>query len=235
MEENNGEQEEYISNRVTKWGYEKIVDNYVKNTKGYARDVIVSSFYYQLLQDGKEFDFVRSHLPDFNKTVGNEYMRNEIYNTLVRGEQWLKDYSSATISHTNFVPVNSADSLFDKIVEKYRGKVVYVDFWGTWCIPCLEEMPNSKALYKTFNGKDIIFLFLGVQSNEKVWKATIAEKQIPGEHYLLKDTEYNVLKKKFNITGVPHYLIVDKRGYVKDSNASRPGDKNVKKDLDDLL
>lgn len=99
----------------------------------------------------------------------------------------------------------------------------------------MQEMPASNALYGYFKGKDIIFLYLAVQSQEKIWKSVIADKKIAGEHYLLKNSQYNALSKKFSITGVPHYVIVDKLGYVKEENALPPNNTALKKELESLL
>jgi len=57
-------------------------------------------------------------------------------------------------------------------------------------------MPASRALWQNFQNNDVVFLYLGVESKKEVWKSTIAALKIPGEHYLLSNSEYGALKKQ---------------------------------------
>jgi thioredoxin-related protein len=81
----------------------------------------------------------------------------------------------------------------------------------------------------------VVFIYLGVQSVEKDWKAMIAKLDIKGEHYLLNNNEYSALAEKFQISGIPRYILVDKNGRVFSDNAKRPGDDKLKPEIDTLL
>ena len=72
-----------------------------------------------------------------------------------------------------------------------------------------------------------MFLYLGVSCTEESWKNTIKTKEIKGEHYLLSQDEYTLLGDRFQISGIPRYLLVDKKGNVVNENAPRPGEQNV--------
>jgi hypothetical protein len=96
-------------------------------------------------------------------------------------------------------------------------------------------MPNSKILRDKLAGKDVVFLYLGLQSEEKAWKAMIAKLDIQGEHYLLNKNEYAAIAEKFQISGIPHYVLVDQKSHVVDGNAKRPGDDKLKPEIEALL
>jgi len=134
----------------------------------------------------------------------------------------------------DFIPINNktiilppfqkveSDKVFEKLIEKYKGKVVYIDFWATWCGPCRQEIPHSKILSSHFAGQDVVFLFLCCQSDKKNWENTIKSEQMTGDQYLLSIDEYNSLTKLFNIQGVPTYVLIDKKGNITNKNAPRP-------------
>lgn len=140
---------------------------------------------------------------------------------------------------TNILPPllkNEADKIFEKLIGKYNGKVVYIDFWATWCGPCRQEIPYSKILSAHFAGQEVIFLNLCCQSDKKNWELVIKSDQMTGDHYLLSSDEYNILSKLFNIQGVPTYALIDKEGKIINKNAPRPSNgPMIIKAIDQLL
>ena len=114
--------------------------------------------------------------------------------------------------------------LLDSIANKYKGKVLYIDFWAPWCSPCMGGIEYAQKLKHKYAKKDIVFIYFGVSCEKDKWKATISEKKIIGEHFYLENNQYSSLKKAFNIKiqGIPHYIIVNKKGVLVNSNAPGP-------------
>lgn len=111
--------------------------------------------------------------------------------------------------------LNKADGeeLFEAIIKKFKGKVVYIDFWATWCGPCIYGINKIEPLKKEMEDKDVVFLYItNYTSPEGKWKNSIPD--IKGEHYRLSNDEWNYLSEKFNIRGIPHYTLVNKKGQV---------------------
>jgi thiol-disulfide isomerase/thioredoxin len=129
----------------------------------------------------------------------------------------------------------TADRVLANLTSKYRGKVVYLDFWATWCSPCLAEMPHSKKLNTQLANNDVVFLYLASQCKDKDWKAMVADLKLPGEHVLLNNDDFNALSLKFQINGIPRYMLIDKTGRVIDDNARRPSDSQLTGDINKLL
>lgn len=123
-----------------------------------------------------------------------------------------------------------------KYIDKYLGKVVYIDFYATWCGPCREEIPFAKALFYEFKDKDVIFLNLCCQSKKVDWENMIKQKGIEGENYLLNNEEYNFLSKLYNVKGFPTYILIDKKGKVNDYQPPRPSSrKDIIEKINKLL
>ncbi|WP_285058166.1 TlpA family protein disulfide reductase [Pedobacter ginsengisoli] len=129
-----------------------------------------------------------------------------------------------------------ATGIVKNMLERYKGKVVYLDIWATWCIPCLTEMKNSKKLRDQFAGKDVIFLYLCISSpTESTWQRLIAGHNIEGEHYFLSNAQSADLAREFNIRMIPRYLIFDKNGNVANKEADRPSSTKTKMEIEGLL
>jgi thiol-disulfide isomerase/thioredoxin len=113
----------------------------------------------------------------------------------------------------NETPKTEGDKIFDAIMEKYRGKVVFVDFWATWCSPCRSGIENMKPLKEEMKDKDVVFVYItNPGSPTDTWNMMVPD--IKGEHYRINQDEWNNMSSKFNITGIPHYVLVDKTGKV---------------------
>jgi len=109
---------------------------------------------------------------------------------------------------------SSAKQIMDSIMISNKGKVIYIDFWATWCGPCMAEFPNSKALMKQMDNKDVSFIFLCLDSKEKIWKAKLDELNLSGQHYFLSKKQSDDIREAFEISGIPYYILVDKNGMI---------------------
>jgi len=114
-----------------------------------------------------------------------------------------------------------------KYINKYLGKVIYIDFYATWCGPCREEIPYAKSLHHEFENKGVVFLNLCAQSEKEDWKNMIKQHKIKGEHYLLNKEEFDFLQNIYKIKGFPTYILIDKKGNVADYAAPRPSSKQT--------
>jgi thiol-disulfide isomerase/thioredoxin len=147
----------------------------------------------------------------------DEAVKDTIIKSYVIEER--KEYQTLQASGTADV---SKYTTLNEIFSKYRGKVMYVDFWASWCAPCRSEMPNATELKQQLKNKDVVFVYLGYRDKEKVWLKAREDLAIEGEHYLLSDTLMKEADEAFDITGIPHYAIIDKRGNVVNKHAGRP-------------
>ena len=96
-------------------------------------------------------------------------------------------------------------------LSDYRGKVVVLNFWATWCPPCRYEMPSMERAHKKLQGEKIVLLAINVgESEDKVFEFT---GQYPVTFPLLLDTEGAIIRK-YQVIGMPTTFVIDPRGIV---------------------
>lgn len=121
----------------------------------------------------------------------------------------------------------SIDSL-EELLAPYKGKVVFIDMWGTWCPHCISDMAYEPALKKHLEGKDVVFLYLAqdADKDDEKWRDFIFTNNVTGEHVRKTAGEMITLWKAFGIPdkdwAYPRYLIVDRSGRIVINNAKRP-------------
>ncbi len=93
-----------------------------------------------------------------------------------------------------------------------RGKVVLLDFWGTWCPPCRESVPTVKNVKKKFAGKGFELVGISSDDDEEVWRTFVESKQMAWHEHI--DLKGDVLQA-FNIDSFPTYIVVDRDGVIR--------------------
>lgn len=99
-------------------------------------------------------------------------------------------------------------------LSELKGKVVFVNFWATWCPPCRSEMPSMQELFQSLPAKD--FQMLAILSNDQPELAEKLATQIGFAAPILLDPT-NGTAKAYGITGVPETYIVDKEGILREA------------------
>lgn len=193
----------------------------------YIRNVYVATVLYRKLNDDRSpmdstlLDSLLVHVesPAFRKKV----LEAQTFYTELSGRSLEHAESLKNTDHLSYA--KSADSLWVELIRPYKGKIIYVDFWGTWCGPCKKEMEYVAGLKKQFVGKDVIFMYLANNSPEESWKNVIKSYSLTGEnvvHYRLPAEQQAMIEQRFGINSFPTYMIVDRSGNVVDTKPPRP-------------
>ena len=123
---------------------------------------------------------------------------------------YVRNYEVPEISNK---PMTKGDSIFQRIIEPYKGNVLVVDFWEMSCGPCrggmLEERPEVNALAD----RPIKFLYITDNTPDQCNK-WLDENEIKGEHIFISRAEWSLLQEKFNVSGIPFHILVDKLGRI---------------------
>lgn len=111
-------------------------------------------------------------------------------------------------------------------LKDFRGKVVLVDLWATWCKPCLAEQPALETLEKSFEGKDVVFISISIDTEKEKWKNMVAEKKLSGLH--LYSNNKGSMITDYEVTQIPRFILIDKNGKMVSYDAIRPSDPKLK-------
>lgn len=128
-----------------------------------------------------------------------------------------------------------SNTTFQDIMDLYKGKVVYLDFWASWCRPCKNEMPHSAKLKEKFKGKDVVFVYISSDRTEAAWRNGVEQIGIKGENFLTSALVYQGYNGLFDVKYIPRYILIDKEGNVVDANAKRPSNPQIATDINNLL
>ena len=95
-------------------------------------------------------------------------------------------------------------------LEDYRGKVIFLNFWTTWCPACLVEMPSMEKLYREFKNKNFIILAVDMQEDPETVKKFKAKFKL--SFPILLDTD-GIVASYYGVTGIPATYFIDRAGY----------------------
>lgn len=110
-----------------------------------------------------------------------------------------------------YLPTPNGDSMK---LSDLRGKVVLIDFWASWCRPCLAEFPNVKRVYSRFSDKGFEILGVSLDREESAWKNSIISQGLIWKH--VSDLKYwsSAPAKMYKISSIPSTILIDKDGKI---------------------
>ncbi|MDO4460969.1 MAG: thioredoxin-like domain-containing protein [Bacteroidia bacterium] len=131
-----------------------------------------------------------------------------------------KEFNKMVLKSSDAVAgISEGEEILKKLLEPYKGKIVLIDVWGTWCNPCKEALKHSQEEYKRLEKYDMVYLYLANSSPTGTWEAIIKEYEVTGDnvaHYNLPREQQAAIERYLNVHSYPTWKIVSKDGDVLD-------------------
>nr|WP_235998525.1 TlpA disulfide reductase family protein [Hymenobacter sp. BT559] len=144
----------------------------------------------------------------------------------------VRDLRAAQLAHQRFSSGQPAPAftLTDNTGKKVslrdlRGKVVYLDFWASWCGPCLAEIPASNELRQQFAGRDVVFVYISIDRQAAAWQQALATYQLasPNSVHLRADQEFaSPVAQAYGMQSLPSYWLIGRDGRLIQKDAPHP-------------
>ena len=111
--------------------------------------------------------------------------------------------------------MSDGEAIFQKIIEPYRGRVILVDVWGTWCGPCKAQLSHCQEEYERLKDYDVVYLYLANRSSDQGWKNVVKEYQVAGKnvvHYNLPEHQQKAVEEYLGVQGFPTNIVFGRDG-----------------------
>jgi len=187
---------------------------------GKLKEYVIFNLMSSAIEQSKSFEKINGYKDQFKPYISN--LKNPQYKKAIETKFADKETELLRIQVGKPAPKFTLESNSGKSysLDDFKGKVVYLDFWASWCGPCRAETPAFKILFDKFrNNNQVVFLSIDVSDGSNEWKKALEEDK--PDWIQLRDNNGNVWKSYVANT-IPKFVLIDKQGNIINFEAPGP-------------
>lgn len=199
----------------------------------------VSGKFYSMLSDESHarIKYIAEHYADRNSVLfllpmlnrpGDEEILNSVINTLEKNNasyspllKYKKEIAESKVlkeqmAEGNLAPKFSYPTPNGKKTlgpQDFKGKILVLDFWASWCGPCRKEIPHLKEAYEKYGNKGVAFFSVSIDDKDTNWKKAMEEEKMPWAQALAPEAGKDIMKL-YQFSGIPFIVVLDKEGKI---------------------
>lgn len=174
----------------------------------------------QILSNGSFFN-IEDRLKYLTK-FKNDFQDTVLFNTLI--EQYHVKFEID--DDIQLVDMAGEKTTLQQFISEHKDRLIYIDFWASWCAPCIREMPSSQTIQKDLKNRNITFLYLSTDMRDEAWKKAIDKHELKtGQHFRILNGDNSTAMDELKVQFIPRYMIYDHKGQLVNKDAPRPSDR----------
>ena len=220
-----------IANRVARTFTFEQINEMTGSSSGFLQDMFKSVRAFDLAAAMRELpEYVKENL---ESTSSSFYP--EVYTFLVH--KYKEEYEGI-FKKGGFEIIDTPDvkpeQIIEAIVDQYKGEVIFIDYWATWCGPCINAMKTIQSIKPEMKDLGVVSVYISNESSPKNrWLSMLPD--IGGVHYYLTEEQWRAVSSKYGIKGIPTYMVFDKDGKKVFESVGFPGNEKVLDEIKKVL
>lgn len=198
----------------------------------FTSDLLLYEFMGRLAQSQSSMKVVNTY---FEKFKGSVYDTTLI--TALSANYFFDDIQVNSKSEVELLTFGDEKVTLSSLLKASNDSIFYIDFWASWCAPCIAEMPASKKLSEELENDSISIIYLSIDKKIENWKKSATRLGLDDNpnSLLVVNTDSSQFLQEINLGTIPRYLILNKEGKLLQSNAPSPSSEQIREVLETLL
>jgi thiol-disulfide isomerase/thioredoxin len=214
--------------------YRYVFDNVSKLTtlNPVHRDMLLHKYFLLIANNFPYTDF-KKYYAKAVKLIADTALISDINEKILTLDPKLDDKKNIL----TFLNREKKVSTLKNLLAENKGKIIYIDFWASWCVPCRAAMPQSHILRERYKNAPVLFVYISLDKDFGQWtKAAKAEGIADYSHsFIIPSQDNDSFFKTYKLYAIPRYFLYDRNGKLINSNAPGPTSNRLQTTLNNLI